>query len=60
LTGLLNRLDEITAAAVSEPYAGEVIGWLLVVVGGVIAVLAAGVIVASYFWGDLMAVGDLW
>ncbi len=60
MTALLDRLDDKVSDAVSTVGPGEIAGWICVGVGGLTAVLSAGGVVALYFWGDLLTVGDLW
>lgn len=58
MTKLLDRLDETASEVVSNVGTGEIVGWALITVGGVAAVVATGVVIALHFWGDLMTVGD--
>ncbi len=60
MTAVLERLDNRVAEAVPDVGPGEIVGWLLIGVGAVTAVLSGGVVGALYFWGDLLTVGDLW
>ncbi len=60
MTGLLDRLDDRLGDAAATVGRGEVAGWVCVGIGGLAAVLSAGGVVALYFWGDLLTVGDLW
>lgn len=60
MTELLDRLDESAASAVSTVGVGEIVGWACIAIGGTTAVLSGGVVVALYYFGNLMTVGDLW
>ncbi len=59
MTDLLDRLDDKVADAVASVGPGEIVGWLCIGLGGLAAVLSAGGVIALYFWGDLLTVGDL-
>ncbi len=58
MTALLDRLDDKVAETVAGVGGLEIAGWICVGVGGLTAVVSAGVVVTLYFLGDLMTVGD--
>jgi hypothetical protein len=60
VTGLLDRIDDRVADTVSDVGTGEIVGWALIGIGGLTAVLSFGYVVALHFLGDLLTIGDLW
>jgi hypothetical protein len=59
VTELLDRLDDTVADTTGRWDRQEFAGWLCIGIGGLVAVLSAGGVVALYLWGDLLTVKDL-
>ncbi len=54
MTAVLERLDNRVAEAVPDVGPGEIVGWLCIAAGGLVASVSFGAVAALYLWKDLL------